>query len=74
MLINNEFERIFEENNKALGLHITYKELSDSRKCFNSLINECYDKYEKKVVVLIDEYDKLILDNIGNDDKSYNFV
>ncbi|PIE74730.1 MAG: hypothetical protein CSA18_03445 [Deltaproteobacteria bacterium] len=34
--------------------------------CFEYLIKKAYEKYEKKVVVLIDEYDKPILDNIDN--------
>ncbi len=35
-----------------------------NRKCFSRLIREIYKKYNKKVVILIDEYDKPILDNI----------
>ena len=34
--------------------------------CFKRLIEEAYNKYNKKVVILIDEYDKPILDNIQN--------
>jgi hypothetical protein len=30
------------------------------------LIKKCYDHYKKKVVILVDEYDKVILDNIEN--------
>ncbi len=33
---------------------------------FNELISAVYKKYRQKVVVLIDEYDKPILDNLGN--------
>ena len=32
--------------------------------CFSELIVKAYEKYNKKVVILIDEYDKPILDNI----------
>jgi len=32
--------------------------------CFKELIQEAYEKYNQKVVVLIDEYDKAILDNL----------
>ena len=35
--------------------------------CFERLIKETYKKYEKRVVVLIDEYDKPILDVIENE-------
>ncbi len=34
--------------------------------CFKRLIEEAYKKYNKKVVILVDEYDKPILDNIDN--------
>ena len=34
--------------------------------CFKRLIEEAYNRYNKKVVILIDEYDKPILDNIDN--------
>jgi len=34
--------------------------------CFRELIYQAYKKYNKKVVILIDEYDKPILDNIEN--------
>jgi len=38
----------------------------DSSDCFGKLIKETYLKYNKKVVILVDEYDKPILDNIEN--------
>ena len=34
------------------------------KECFAELISKTYEKYNKKVVILIDEYDKPILDNI----------
>ena len=34
--------------------------------CFKRLIEEAYNKYNQKVVILVDEYDKPILDNIEN--------
>ena len=43
------------------------KDLSISG-CFRELIKKAYLKYNKKVVILIDEYDKPILDNIENSD------
>lgn len=38
--------------------------------CFRKLIKEAYNKYNKKVVILIDEYDKPILDNIENKEEA----
>lgn len=38
----------------------------NSSGCFKRLIEESYTKYNQKVVILIDEYDKPILDNIEN--------
>ena len=34
--------------------------------CFEELIYQAHKKYDKKVVILVDEYDKPILDNIEN--------
>ena len=34
--------------------------------CFEELIIKAYRKYDKRVVILVDEYDKPILDNIEN--------
>jgi hypothetical protein len=69
-LIYNEFERIFRENNEAHNLNIAFSDIEDSKKIFGLFINACYKKYNKKVVILIDEYDKLILDNIHFEDKT----
>jgi len=55
-------KRIFELNQKHLG--ITCEDDEDVAVCFNRLIEESYQKYKKPVVILIDEYDKPILDNI----------
>ena len=61
---------ILEENCQNLGL--------DSEQCyskipgiyFQRIIRQASKKYNQKVVVLIDEYDKPFLDNIGKEDKS----
>ena len=34
--------------------------------CFGELIRSAYEKYSQRVVILIDEYDKPILDNLDN--------
>lgn len=38
----------------------------DYATCFSDLIQKVYKKYNQKVVILIDEYDKPILDNLDN--------
>ncbi len=40
--------------------------------CFRELIYRAYEKYGQKVVILIDEYDKPILDNIDNQEEARN--
>ncbi len=38
--------------------------------CFEELIYQAYKKYNERVVILIDEYDKPILDNIEDQDRA----
>ncbi|HFU75898.1 MAG TPA: hypothetical protein ENK66_06585 [Arcobacter sp.] len=45
-------------------LGIECKENYDYAICFSDLIEKSYEKYQKPVVILIDEYDKPILDNL----------
>ncbi len=45
-------------------LNIVCDDNLSSSGCFANLIRKAYEKYDKKVVILIDEYDKPILDNI----------
>ena len=61
--LEDKFAELLEINANRLGL-----DCNDNfdRKCFSSLIREAYRKYNQKVVILIDEYDKPILDNIAN--------
>ena len=42
----------------------TQQQANDIPGCFRDLIVACHKKYAQKVVILIDEYDKPILDNI----------
>ena len=56
--------RILKENQVELGLECEEKESASA--CFRELIIKAYKKYNKKVVILVDEYDKPILDNIEN--------
>ena len=62
--LEKRFEEILEDNEKRLGVKCR-SDIYD-RRCFDTLIQECYIKYKQKVVVLVDEYDKPILDNITN--------
>ncbi len=57
-------KRIFRDNQERLGIECDLNESSSS--CFATLIKRCYEKYKQKVVILIDEYDKPILDNLDN--------
>jgi hypothetical protein len=56
-------DRILDDNEELLGVSSKY---SDYANRFSDIIKLTYEKYGKKVVVLIDEYDKPILDNIDN--------
>ncbi|PIE75372.1 MAG: hypothetical protein CSA18_00360 [Deltaproteobacteria bacterium] len=51
-------------NQKDLGINCP--ENFSMPGCFEYLIKKTYEEYGKKVVVLIDEYDKPIIDNINN--------
>jgi hypothetical protein len=53
---------ILEENQRRLGL--TCKNSQDIGGCFKQLIWDAHQKYGQRVVVLVDEYDKLIVDNL----------
>ncbi len=62
--ISQVFNGILKSNQKRLGVKCD-KELDPSN-CLKELIEEAHKKYNQKVVVLVDEYDKPILDNISN--------
>jgi len=60
--------KILEENQENLGIEC--KEIDSPSDCFRDLIRKSYQKYQKPVVILIDEYDKPILDNIENPERA----
>ncbi len=62
--LHNEVDIILEKNQRYLNIKCPagYR----FKHCFQYLIEEAYKKYQKPVVILIDEYDKPILDNIEN--------
>jgi hypothetical protein len=53
---------LFKENQERLGIECNMD--IDPSSCFRELIRVSYQKYQKPVVILIDEYDKPILDNL----------
>ena len=65
--VDSAFFSMLQTNQKRL--RITCEETADIGRCFRELIEKCYEKYGEKVVVLIDEYDKLILDNIDTPER-----
>jgi hypothetical protein len=62
--IKDKIKRVFKQVEEDLGLDCE-KDLSIAG-CFEYLIKQAYKKYNQKVVILIDEYDKPILNNIDN--------
>jgi hypothetical protein len=67
-VINADVVRIIDDNQERLKLECKYKD--DVKNCFLELIKKAYQKYNQKVVILIDEYDKPILDNVTNKELS----
>jgi len=60
--LDRRITSILKENQKRLGIEC--ETIDDSSGCLRELIISAYEKYNQKVVILIDEYDKPILDNI----------
>jgi len=59
---------LINENQERLEVECSYKD--SVKNCFLELIKKAYQKYNQKVVILIDEYDKPILDNINDKELS----
>jgi hypothetical protein len=55
---------ILKDNQERLD--VTCEEKEDPNQCFAELIKRASKKYHQKVVIVVDEYDKPILDNIEN--------
>ncbi len=62
--LKEKFEEIFRDNANQLGIECDYP-FSD-RRCFAQIIKRANEKFGERAVVLVDEYDKPILDNITN--------
>jgi len=54
---------LLEQNQKRLGIECKNKKQNS---CLEELIQKAYEKYNQQVVILIDEYDKPILNTIEN--------
>ena len=54
--------RTLKNNQERLGIEC--EEENSVAGCFEELIKKSYEKYNQKVAILVDEYDKPILDNI----------
>ena len=55
--------RLLEENGERLGVEFR-REDNDIPGCFGDIIRYAHARYGERVVILVDEYDKPILDNI----------
>jgi len=66
--IFSEMRYMLKENMEDLG--VSCENLEDYKLCFKELIRRASKKHREKVVILIDEYDKPILDNILNKDRA----
>ncbi len=62
--LEEDLLQILYSNEERLGLECANK--SKAKYYFADLIKKAFQKYNQKVVILIDEYDKPILDNIEN--------
>jgi len=60
--MKQDIYNILKSNQRRLG--ITCERTEDIGGCFRELIEKSFEKYQQKVVILVDEYDKLILDNL----------
>ncbi|SFV68228.1 hypothetical protein MNB_SM-5-880 [hydrothermal vent metagenome] len=56
--------QIMKNNQESLGIECEFQ--TSASGCFEELIRKAFKKYNKPVVILIDEYDKPILDNIND--------
>jgi hypothetical protein len=68
--INFRIKSILDENCNNLGIPQPAADMVQAGDYFKKVIRTVSEKYSVKVVILIDEYDKPILDNIHLDDKT----
>ncbi len=63
--LNKRLNSSLKDAEKAVGINC---QSSDPEECFKELIQKASENHNQKVVILIDEYDKPILDNITDKD------
>jgi len=63
-----EINNILKNQANELGVNVEFEDILSGN--FRKLINEAYRKYSKQVVVLVDEYEKPVLDNVTNKGKA----
>ena len=64
--IERKLLSVIKKNVKALSLDFDVDTCLNPGELFEELIATIYEKYNRKVVIIVDEYDKPILDNITN--------
>ncbi len=64
----DEIKRILKRNQREYKIECEDKD--NYKSCFEELIIKLYEKHKTNVVILIDEYDKPILDNITDKEKA----
>lgn len=67
--IEKRVQGVLDEN--CLRLGVECQNIEDIPGYFSELIRKIHNKCQQKVVILIDEYDKPILDNITNSDMAF---
>ena len=65
--LNEKIVELLDDNQQRLGIKCKKKSLTG---CFSDLIRMSHAKYGQGVVILIDEYDKPILDNIDKPEQA----
>ena len=64
--MKQDIHNILQRNQNRLD--VTCQRTEDIGGCLQELIEKSFQKYDRKVVILVDEYDKLILDNLDQVD------
>jgi hypothetical protein len=67
--LDQRIRRLIENNGERLGIECDWHD-NDIPGCFGDLIRHAHTHYGQPVVVLVDEYDKPILDNIDHPERA----